>query len=66
MNNCQGAYEVTWSSGESVTWTYKDCDNQTEVALVTIDDGGHMLYQNEQTNINTTQLAWDFIKKFKK
>ena len=66
MNNCQGAYEVTWSSGESVTWTYKDCDNQTEVALMTIDDGGHMLYQNEQTNINTTQLAWDFIKKFKK
>ena len=66
MNNCQGAYEVTWSSGESVTWTYKDCDNQTEVALVTIDDGGHVLYQSEQTNINTTQLAWDFMKKFKK
>lgn len=66
MNNCQGAYEVTWSSGKSVTWTYKDCDNQTEVALVNIDDGGHKLYQSEQTNINTTQLAWDFMKKFKK
>ncbi|MDA0196071.1 MAG: hypothetical protein O2951_13675 [Bacteroidetes bacterium] len=65
-NDCKGVYEVTWISGESVAWTYKDCDGQTEVALVTINEGGHMLYEGEETTINTTQLAWDFMKRFSK
>lgn len=66
MNNCTGTYEVTWSSGNHVAWTYTDCDNDTEVTLVTIDGGGHVLYKGEGTEINTTQLAWDFLKRFSK
>jgi len=66
MNNCTGSYEVTWNSGNSVAWTYQDCDNNTEVTLVTIDGGGHILYKGEDTEINTTRLAWDFMKRFKK
>ncbi len=66
MNNCTGSYEVTWSSGNSVAWTYLDCENDTEVSLVTIDGGGHILYKGEETEINTTKLAWDFLKRFKK
>lgn len=66
MNNCSGTYEVTWSSGNSVAWTYTDCDNDTEVTLVTIDGGGHILYKGRDTKINTTLLAWNFLKKFSK
>jgi hypothetical protein len=40
MNNCTGTYEVTWQSGNSVAWTYTDCQNGAEVTLVTIDGGG--------------------------
>jgi len=66
MNNCTGTYEITWNSGNSVAWTYQDCENNTEVTLVTIDGGGHILYKGEDTEINTTRLAWDFMKRFKK
>ncbi len=66
MNNCKGEYKPTWSEGKSVAWTYTDCANNTEVALVTIDKGGHILYPGEDTEINTTQLAWDFMKRFTK
>ena len=66
MNNCSGTFEVTWSSGNSVAWTYQNCGNNSEVTLVTIDGGGHILYKGEDTEINTTTLAWDFMKRFKK
>jgi polyhydroxybutyrate depolymerase len=66
MNNCTGSYTVTWSSGKSFAWTYQDCDNGTEVSLVTIDKGGHVLYQGQETDIDTARLAWDFMKKFTK
>jgi polyhydroxybutyrate depolymerase len=66
MNNCVGKYEVTWSQGNSAMWSYSDCQNETEVSLITIDEGGHTLYMGEETNINTTQLAWDFLKRFSK
>lgn len=66
MNNCTGTYEVTWKSGNSVAWTYTDCENGSEVTLVTIDGGGHVLYKGEDTEINTTKLAWDFLKRFSK
>lgn len=66
MNNCSGTYEVTWSSGNSVAWTYENCEDNTEITLVTIDGGGHILYKGEDTEINTTRLAWDFMKRFKK
>ena len=66
MNNCTGTYKVTWTSGNSVAWTYQDCENKTEVTLVTIDGGGHILYKGEDTEINTTRLAWEFMKRFSK
>jgi poly(3-hydroxybutyrate) depolymerase len=66
MNNCTGTYEVTWSSGSSLAWTYQDCENATEVTLVTIDGGGHILYDGEDTEINTTRLAWEFMRRFSK
>lgn len=66
MNGCTGDFTETWRSGESVTWTYETCDGGTEVALVSIDGGGHVLYQGEETDIDTTRLAWDFMSRFTK
>jgi polyhydroxybutyrate depolymerase len=66
MNNCTGSYTVTWSSGNSFAWTYQNCDNGTEVSLVTIDRAGHVPYRGEGTDIDTTRLAWDFMKRFTK
>lgn len=66
MNNCTGSYAVTWSSGKSVAWTYQTCDNDTEICLVTIDEGGHVLYKGDETDIDTARLAWDFMKRFNK
>ncbi len=34
--------------------------------MVTIDRGGHILYQGEETDIDTARLAWDFMKRFTK
>lgn len=66
MNNCTGSPAVTWRSGNSFAWTYQNCDNGTEICLVTIDGGGHVLYQGEETDIDTARLAWDFMKRFTK
>jgi polyhydroxybutyrate depolymerase len=66
MNNCTGSPVMTWSSGKSFASTYANCDNGTEVCLVTIDGGGHLLYKGQETDIDTSRLAWDFMKRFSK
>ena len=66
MNNCTGSPTVTWRSGKSVANTYSNCDNGTEITLVTIDGGGHILYDGEKTDIDTARLAWGFMKRFSK
>ncbi|MHC4186731.1 MAG: hypothetical protein ACYSRQ_00920 [Planctomycetota bacterium] len=66
MNDCKGTYVETWKDGDSVAWTYQDCAGNTEVTFVTIDGGGHVLYQGQQTEFDTTRMAWDFMKRFTK
>jgi polyhydroxybutyrate depolymerase len=66
MNGCTESFTETWSSGDSVAWTYETCDEGTEISLVTIDGGGHVLYIDEETDIDTTRLAWDFMSRFTK
>ncbi len=43
---------------------YKNCDAGSEVVMVTIKNGGHELYEGAHTDINTTELAWNFLRKF--
>ena len=66
MNRCAGVSVETWRDGESAAQTFQDCDNNTEVSLVTIQGGGHILYPGQQTDVDTTRLAWDFLKRFAK
>ena len=66
MNNCDGTAVETWRSGDSYTLTYQNCDGGTEVSLVTVNGAGHVAYQGIQADINTSRMAWDFMKRFSK
>jgi polyhydroxybutyrate depolymerase len=66
MNDCTGSYVETWKDGDSVAWTYQDCADDTEVTIVTLDGAGHILYQGQQTEVDTTRMAWEFMKRFTK
>ncbi len=64
LNGCSGEPAETWRSGASVAMTYQTCDGGSEVSLVTIDGGRHLLYGDAGTDIDTTRLAWDFMRRF--
>jgi poly(3-hydroxybutyrate) depolymerase len=66
MNDCMGDPVETWRDGNSYALTFKNCRDGTEVTLVTIEGGGHVLYEGQGTDINTSRLAWNFMKKFNK
>jgi polyhydroxybutyrate depolymerase len=66
MNRCTGPDKETWRSGNSSALTAHNSENGTEVVLVTIDGGGHVLYEGEDTEFNTTGMAWEFMRRFTK
>ena len=54
---------------------FTDCDNGTEVSLVTIHAGTHNIYAKNdpessepgtQGTVDTAQIAWDFMSRFSK
>jgi polyhydroxybutyrate depolymerase len=64
INNCRGpAVESEVPVG---VWnaTYQDCEAESEVAVVALEGAGHLLYKGMQTDVDTTQIAWDFLKRF--
>ena len=65
FNNCKGEPEETWRDGESFTQTYTDCDDSSQVAFTSIDGGGHGLYKDVNTEVDTTAIAWEFLSQFK-
>jgi polyhydroxybutyrate depolymerase len=66
MNGCFGDYTEKRLSDFGYSWTYTNCDNSTEISLVTIEGGGHVLYRGAETELNTTRIAWEFMKRFSK
>ena len=64
INGCQEpAVDVEASVGITVK-AYKKCEGGSEAVMVTIKGGGHELYEGVHTDINTTELAWNFLRKF--
>ncbi len=66
MNQCSGEPVESWREGSHYALTYEDCQQGAEVTLVTIHEGGHVIYPNRGSRINTTAMAWDFMKRFSK
>merc|ERR1712048_984286 len=64
-NNCQGN-AVDTDNGDYKVRAYRNCADATEVALVTLPGVGHSPYRGQDTSVDTTQLAWDFVKRFHK
>jgi polyhydroxybutyrate depolymerase len=64
LNGCTGDPAETWRSDASAARTYQTCAGGSEVSLVTIDRGGHVLYAGVGTDIDTARLAWDFMRRF--
>lgn len=70
-NGCTGSPVVTQlsdsASAETGTkQTYLNCTNNAQVSLVTIDDGGHVLYKGYGTSFDTSVIAWEFLSAFSK
>ncbi|MDG2072309.1 MAG: hypothetical protein P8J55_11455 [Pseudomonadales bacterium] len=66
MNQCSGEAVESWREGPHYALTYEDCQQGAEVTLVTIHEGGHVIYPSQGSRINTTGMAWDFMKRFSK
>ena len=66
MNGCFGTFTEKRLSDFGYSWTYTNCNNSTEISLVTIEGGGHILYKGSETELNTTRIAWEFMRRFRK
>jgi len=70
INNCQeGPIKAEFT--KYYTTTYTQCDHGTEVSLVTLPGVAHHPYSEpwwdlNETSVDTTQLCWDFMKRFSK
>ncbi|HSG12432.1 MAG TPA: PHB depolymerase family esterase [Gaiellaceae bacterium] len=64
MNGCTGSPVVTSIQGKSSVQTYGSCKGGTEVSLVTLDEVGHYPYCCKAITIDTTKMAWDFMRRF--
>ena len=66
MNRCDLEVTATWHQGKSKMLTAKSSENKTEVSFVTIYKGLHVIYKWFGTKIDTTLIAWNFLKRFSK
>lgn len=74
MNGCEGG-DLPTIYEEYADYSimgYDDCENSTEVNLLTLNFAGHSPYPSNPyfvdnpTNVNTVQIVWDFISRFSK
>jgi len=64
MNNCSGSPFETWRQGQSFVQTYKNCKDGTEMSLMTMDKAGHYPYGGKGNPIDSTKMAWEFMRRF--
>lgn len=67
LNLCEGEALETWRDGKSYALLATGAEGSAEVALVTIEGAGHILYKGfSSCGVDTTQMAWDFLKRHAK
>ena len=64
INRCVGPAIETLASMGVLAMTYRQCAAETEISMVAIEGGVHVLYKGMQSDVDTTQIAWDFLKRF--
>ena len=73
MNGCDGSDDLPTIFENYPDYSimgYDDCEDGTEVQLVTLNFAHHVPYPNfiadNPTNVDTVQIVWDFISQFSK
>lgn len=73
MNGCEGSDDLPTIFENYPDYSimgYDDCEEGTEVQLVTLNFAHHIPYPNSNvdnpTNVDTVQIVWDFISQFSK
>jgi len=76
MNSCSGnSPDLNEQEVYYNIQSFTDCDNGSEVTLVTLHAGTHNVYVNDDTGgsepgnqgtVDTAQIAWDFMSRFSK
>mmetsp|Transcript_85874 Transcript_85874/g.179462 ORF Transcript_85874/g.179462 Transcript_85874/m.179462 type:complete len:862 (+) Transcript_85874:383-2968(+) len=64
-NGCEGDV-VTTTYNTFDRHTYSLCNNSAEVSLVQLHGVGHLPYWDFESVVDTSQLVWDFVKRFAK
>ena len=64
INQCVGPAIETLASIGVLAMTYQRCAGETEISMVSIEEGVHVLYKGMHSDVDTTQIAWDFLKRF--
>lgn len=64
IDHCTGAPEVTEQTAQVTIETHTSCADGAQVALVTVAGGGHHLYLGDQSEVDTTRIAWEFMRRF--
>ena len=65
LNQCAGEPITSPGPDDSAEYTtYEDCADGTVVSLLTLDGVGHAPYAPFGTSIDTTRIAWDFLRRY--
>ena len=65
LNGCTGAPTDSPGPTEQATFTrFNDCKRGAEVALLTLEGIGHVPYLGIQGDVDTTRVAWEFMREF--
>jgi len=79
INGCPGPEMTTASPDGYIEHKYAGCKGDSTVALIEVTNGGHVVYSGAgrrgigltvpddvfMTTVNTTDLAWDFVRQYK-
>ncbi len=62
-NGCSGEGEVVWREGRHELMRASGCINGADVALLSVFEGGHLPYKGRSLDLNTSEIAWTFLKE---
>ena len=62
-NGCVGESDVVWREDGHELLRASECTNGADVALLTVFEAGHLPYTGMSLDLNTSEIAWSFLKE---
>ncbi len=66
INGCEGSETTSVVGDGQLMRSFKNCGQGAEVAMIAIDGADHFLYSGFQEKIETTEMAWEFMSRYRK